>query len=100
MSNALGQRLTMPGNLAVSIAWRDKPTTLRSVAGGDRMAIFQDGKLLAELEATASLTSGLPAATTIQWGRGVYARQSSSPKNVCIRRLLRCVITPARPECQ
>ena len=65
-------RLTMPGNLAGVIAWRDKQTRLRFTADKKgRMVIYQDGIPIAETQTEPSLIKELPRAH-LRYGKGVY----------------------------
>ena len=64
-------RLTVPGNLSASIAWKDTPTELRFTVKGDRMSIVQDGRMLAETRIDPTLAAELKSAE-VTWGRGVF----------------------------
>ncbi|NLC58358.1 MAG: hypothetical protein GX774_16110 [Armatimonadetes bacterium] len=64
-------RLRLPGNLAVTIRRTDGPTRLRFVLERNRMAVFQDGRLLGETALDPKLTAGLPKGH-ISWGQGIF----------------------------
>jgi hypothetical protein len=64
-------RMTMPGNLAAVMTWKDQPTTLRFVADGNRMAVYQDGTLIAE-NATDVLAPIDLSNVTVTSGAGVF----------------------------
>jgi hypothetical protein len=63
-------KLTVPGCLAVPIAWRDGPSTLRFVVEDGALSIEQDGKQLAQSSQAAALVD--PSGATIATGRGLY----------------------------
>jgi len=64
-------RMTMPGNLAAVMTWKDQPTTLRFVADGKRMAVYQDGELIAEN--TTDVLAGVDLSNvSVRSGEGVF----------------------------
>lgn len=64
-------RMHMPGNLAAVMTWKDEPTTLRFVAEGGSMTIYQDGSVMGACDVDPALLSDL-SAVTVQSGRGVF----------------------------
>ncbi len=66
-------RLSMPGNLSASIAWKRGTTDLQFVVTRDRIMIVQDGVSLAETVISTSSIGGLQSAR-ITWGHGLFGR--------------------------
>jgi len=66
-------RLTMPGNLAAQIQWKDRPIELDFRIDSDRLEVRQDGKLLASSRVTAGMAKHY-ATLTMNWGKGVFGR--------------------------
>ena len=64
-------RLTMPGNLAAQITWRDRPTKLEFVIEKARRVIRQDGDVIAHTAFSFDHAGGL-AQPTLDWGAGVF----------------------------
>lgn len=64
-------KLTLPGNLAARIAWKDGPTTLTFLLEPDRMRILQDDKELATTALDPALTKGFEIKDTV-WGKGAF----------------------------
>lgn len=66
-------RLTMRGNLAAQIKWKDKPTKLQFVIENDRLTIQQDGNELAN-SSFESKGSHLLRGYKVNWGNGVFGK--------------------------
>jgi hypothetical protein len=62
-------QLTTPGHVSAPLAWTDGPTELRFIVNDTRMAIIQDGSVVAEAP-LKQLPLAVPA--DIAWGTGVY----------------------------
>ncbi|REJ72506.1 MAG: hypothetical protein DWQ34_28700 [Planctomycetota bacterium] len=64
-------RLTMPGNLAAQIEWKDGPIQLDFIARADGLEIQQDGRTLAR----SNFNETVELATddlTLNWGDGIF----------------------------
>ncbi len=70
-------RLHRPGSISALITWKDQPTTLRFLADGERLVIFQDGQELASTPFAASLLSDCKPAR-YQWGSGLFGALGGS----------------------
>ena len=66
-------RLTMPGNMAAQIKWKNRPTKLDFVIEKERLIIRQDGEDLAHAELQFDNLNGLQQAT-VNWGHGVFGK--------------------------
>jgi len=66
-------RLTMPGNLAAQMRWRDGPTKFEFAIEKDRLAVRQDGVEFAETDLPFDVSARLRKAS-IDWGNGVFGR--------------------------
>ncbi len=63
--------LSMSGNLAAQIKWRDRPIKLEFVVEQSRLVIRQDGAELARSQLSFDGAQRLTD-STVQWGRGVF----------------------------
>jgi hypothetical protein len=66
-------QLTMPGNLAAQIKWKDRPIKLQFVIEKTRLTIRQDGEYVAHAEFQFGNSDGLQHAT-VKWGTGVFGK--------------------------
>ncbi len=66
-------RLSMPGNLAAQIKWKEQPTKLEFVIENHRLVINQDNQELASTEFTSKTASRIKN-STIHWGNGVFGK--------------------------
>lgn len=66
-------RLTMPGNLAAQIDWKNRPIEFDFRIYSDRLEIRQDGKLLASSRFKIG-TAARYEKLTMNWGAGVFGR--------------------------
>jgi hypothetical protein len=66
-------RLTMPGNLAVPIKWKNQPTTLEFVIARDRLIIRQDGNELASSRFPLQDRERFQR-SNVNWGSGVFGK--------------------------
>lgn len=66
-------RLTMPGNLAAPMKWKNQPTKLEFVIAGDRLIIRQDGKELASSRFSLQDRERFQR-SKVNWGKGVFGK--------------------------
>jgi hypothetical protein len=66
-----GLALTMPGNVAAPVRWKEGPTELQFVLLRDRMLIRQDGREIASAALDPSFVRSLRASTVV-WANGVF----------------------------
>lgn len=64
-------RLTMPGNLAVPLPWKDGPVELTFEVSADRLAVKQDGRLLSSTSLPEDLDLNL-SDLDVTWGTGAF----------------------------
>jgi hypothetical protein len=64
-------RMKLPGSLAATILPKSGPTELKFIVAADRMAILQDGQLLAETPLDPTLAGSLHP-TSFAWGEGLF----------------------------
>ena len=64
-------KLTMPGNLAASITWTDRPLVMEFVVEEDRMVIRQDGRQIGSTRLARGGGRDFSKATS-KWGRGIF----------------------------
>jgi hypothetical protein len=66
-------QLTMPGNLAAQIKWKNRPIRLEFVIERTRLMIRQDGQELASTKFQSGDIDRVPQ-WTIKWGQGVFGQ--------------------------
>ena len=66
-------RLTMPGNLATQIAWKDRPIQFEFLVWRNRLEVRQDGKLLGTSRAEIGNLKRFRE-LKVRWGNGVFGR--------------------------
>ncbi len=66
-------KLTMPGNLASQIKWKNRPIRLEFVIEKTRLTIRQDGELLAETD-LPSVEADRLQLSMVKWGQGVFGK--------------------------
>ena len=64
-------KLTMDGNLAVPIQWREGRTKLELLVHKDRLVVRQDGQLLGQTRVAAMPLNSLRQ-PQVRWKRGIF----------------------------
>ncbi|MCC7423508.1 MAG: hypothetical protein IT428_24800 [Planctomycetaceae bacterium] len=70
-------RMTTTGHLGAATKWTKGPTVFEFELRGNRMAISQDGRRIAETTLSAPLAEKFrlkPALQDVQWGHGIYGK--------------------------
>ena len=65
-------KLTLPGQIAAHIQWKDGPTKLQFVVTDSKMQIKQDGQLLGETDLPPQLVQRSLQGGQFKFGKGVF----------------------------